>query len=128
MLMRVFSIFATLIFLLILVACTKDIGPNPDLVKKSFCDTITFSKHVRPIIQANCTSCHTPGGSGEIYGHADYTTDMYAGLKPKVDNGELMSHVIDLTATPTMPLGSSPLPQEQRDILKCWVEAGAPNN
>ena len=123
--MRVVSIFATLTCLLILAACTKDIGPNPDLVK-SFCDTISFSKHVKPIIQTNCVSCHKAGGFAGSY--ADFDTDMYPVLKTKADNGTLRGRAVDLTISPTMPYGSPPLPEEQRNILRCWIEAGAPNN
>jgi uncharacterized membrane protein len=126
MLMRVFSIFVTFICLLVVVACTKDIGPNPDLVKTNFCDTISFSKHIKPIIQANCVSCHKAGGFAASY--ADFDTDMYPVLKTKADNGTLRGRAVDLTITPTMPYGSPPLPEETRNILKCWIEAGAPNN
>jgi|JI10StandDraft_1071094.scaffolds.fasta_scaffold127466_2 hypothetical protein len=124
--MKVFSILILTVCILVLVACTKDIGPNPDLVKTEFCDTITFTKHVKPIIIKRCVSCHTAGGFAAAYG--DFNTDTYTGIKPKVDNGTFKGRVIDLTITPTMPFGMTALPADTIAILKCWLEAGAPNN
>ena len=122
--MRFFSLFTVVVCFNILIACTKDVGPNPDLVKINSCDTISFSKHVKPIIEANCISCHTPGGIG----NGDFTTDIYAGLKSKADNNTLRARAVDLTIAPTMPLNLPPLPEEQRNIIRCWIEAGAQNN
>ena len=124
--MRIFSIFSIELSILILIACTKDIGPNPDLVKTDFCDTISFTKHIKPIIDARCVTCHYPGGFAGTYG--DYQTDTYAGVKAKVDNGSFRGRVVDLTITPTMPYGMPPLSADTIAILKCWLEAGAPNN
>jgi hypothetical protein len=124
--MRLFSVFATGICLFILMACTKDVGVNPNLVPVGFCDTISFSKHIKPIIIARCVSCHQPGAVAGSF--ADYHTDTYAGIKPKVDNGTFRGRVIDLTMAPTMPYGMSPLPADTIAILKCWLEKGAPNN
>ncbi|MES2761813.1 MAG: hypothetical protein V4677_06390 [Bacteroidota bacterium] len=127
--MKLFSIFSVLLSLLILVACTKDIGPNPDLVKTDFCDTISFDKHIKPIIEANCISCHTPGQIG----NGDFDTDMYAGLKSKVDNNTLKGRAVDRTIFPNMPYSDPPyslppLSESDRKTLGCWIDAGAPNN
>jgi hypothetical protein len=125
--MKLFYIFFSALILLFVLSCTKDVGPNPDLLpKQNFCDTISFAKHIKPIIEARCTSCHTPGGFAGTYG--DYTTDTYAGIKQKVDNGSFRGRVIDLTITPTMPYQMAPLPADTIAILKCWLESGAPNN
>jgi hypothetical protein len=121
--MRVFSIFATLTCLLIVAACTKDIGPNPDLVKKSLCDTVSFNKHIKPIIVNKCVVCHVSGTSSGAPG--DFNN--YSELKTKADAGLIKARVIDQTPS-VMPQGGPPLPQEQLDMIKCWLEAGAPNN
>lgn len=107
----------------ILSSCTKDIGPNPDLVKKSVsaCDSVTFTKHIKPIVDANCVSCHYVGGSGP----GDFTT--FTDFKNYADGGRIKARVIDQLPS-VMPQGGPPLPQAELDLIKCWLEAGAPNN
>ena len=127
--MKLFSIFTIVSCFIILIACTKDVGPNPDLVKINACDTISFIKHVKPIIEANCNSCHMPGGIG----NGDFTTDIYAGLKSKVDNNTLKGRAVDRTIFPNMPYSDAPynlpaLSDADRNTLRCWIDAGAPNN
>jgi len=112
------------VFLLIgFLACTKDIGLNPDLQPKplSACDSVTFTDSIQPIMNASCTTpgCHDVGSL-----NGDLTT--YAGVKAKVDNGSFQARVIDGTPTPMPPAGL--LPAEEINRLKCWLAAGAPNN
>lgn len=107
-----------------LIACTKDIGINPDLQPKSLteCDSVTFSDSIQPIILANCATsgCHDIGSL-----NGDFTT--YAGVKVKVDNGSFQTRVIDGGGpTPMPPTGLLPGPEINK--LKCWLAAGAPNN
>ncbi len=122
--MKYFSIITTIFVLIGVISCTKDIGPDPALSRTINCDTISFTKHIKPIIEANCIGCHTPNGGG----NGDFTTDMYPVLKQKADNGSLLGRAVDLTITPTMPYGMNPLPENKREILRCWINAGAPNN
>lgn len=124
--MRLFSVFTILTSLLVLIGCTKDVGVNPNLIQVNICDTISFSKHIKPIIISRCASCHNPTGSGGAY--ADFQTDTYTGLKPKVDNGTFRGRAIDLTMMPTMPYGMSPMSADTIAIIKCWLENGALNN
>ena len=105
------------------MSCTKDIGPNPDLIPKqsNICDSVTFTKTIKPIFDSKCISCHFAGGSGP----GDFTT--YAGIKLKVDAGLIKGRLIDVTGA-IMPQGGPALPSNQLDLIKCWLDAGAPNN
>ena len=106
-----------------MLACTKDVGLNPDLVVKpvSICDSVTYTNDIKPIIDSKCVSCHYAGGTG----NGDYQTSPYAGLKQKVDNGSFKNRAIILH---DMPQGGPPLSQEEMDLINCWLDAGAPNN
>jgi hypothetical protein len=107
----------------LLLACTKDIGPNPELVVKdtNMCDSVTFTNDIKPIFDGKCVSCHVTGtGSGAPW---DFTT--YAGIKPRVDDGTIRSRVLILH---DMPQGGPVLPQSELDLITCWLDAGAPNN
>lgn len=121
--MKFFSIFTLVTVIITLASCTKDVGPNPDLIPAKIvsCDTITFAKNIKPIIVSKCVSCHYPGGTG----NGDYTTNTYAGIKLKVDAGSFKKRVIDGPAY--MP-ASGRLPDVQIEMIKCWLDAGAPNN
>jgi predicted CXXCH cytochrome family protein len=113
------AFFASLI---VFSSCTKDVGPNPDLILKtaSACDSVTFAKHIMPIFTNSCVNCHSPSGGT----NPDLTT--YDLIKTQVDAGLIKARVIDQLPTP-MPQGG-PLPQTELDLVKCWLEAGAPNN
>ncbi|MES2516125.1 MAG: hypothetical protein V4580_18365 [Bacteroidota bacterium] len=121
--MRLFTIFLTAAGLYTLAACTKDIGPNPDLVVKqtTICDSVSFINDIKPIFDAKCVSCHVTGtSSGAPW---DYTT--YQGIKDRADDGTIRNRAVILQ---DMPQGGPPLPQNEIDLIKCWLDAGAPNN
>lgn len=110
--------------LLFLGACAKDVGPDPALVPKTVnvCDSVTFSKTIKPIIDANCATsgCHTPGGSGP----GDFTT--FPDISLKVQNGSFKARVID--GVPGFMPATGRLPQPEIDKITCWLNAGAPDN
>ena len=55
-----------LLVTLFIVSCTKDVGKLPvTAATVSACDTITYTKHIKPIIDGTCISCHgTPPNPG----------------------------------------------------------------
>jgi hypothetical protein len=87
--------------------------------------TLTFNRHVAPIIFANCSSCHRPGQS------APFTLLSYA---------EVKKHAADIarvTASRYMPpwlpehgygefAGERRLSAEQLGIIQQWAKEGAP--
>ena len=119
--MKLFYTSVISISLVVTSSCTKDIGPNPDLQPKPLgaCDTITFAKHIAPIFTNQCATCHFTGGQYPEL--VDYTT-----IKTQVDGGRIQARVIDQLPSP-MPQGGS-LTQTELDLIKCWLNSGAPNN
>lgn len=110
--------------LLFMNSCTKDVGPDPALLPKVFtCDSVKFGSTIKPIIDASCATpgCHVPGGSGP----GDFTT--FADISLKVQTGSFKSYVIDGVPS-IMPKGGPRLPDDQIEKIKCWLDAGAPNN
>lgn len=110
--------------LVVFNACTKDVGPDPALIPKTVnvCDSVKFSKSIKPIIDANCSTpgCHTPGGSGP----GDFTS--FPDIALKVQNGSFKARVID--GVPGFMPATGRLPQADIDKITCWLNAGAPNN
>jgi hypothetical protein len=109
--------------LLFMNSCTKDVGPDPALLPKTLnCDSVKFGATIKPIIDANCATpgCHVAGGSGP----GDFTS--FADLSLKVQNGSFKSRVID--GTPGFMPAIGRLPDADIEKIKCWLNAGAPNN
>ncbi len=108
------------------LACTNKKGKvtpstNKPSAGSSACDTVTYAKHVLPIINASCafSGCHVAG-----FPLGDFTS--YAGVKIKVDEGKIRQKVLLDKSMPKTP--TPPLTQKQLDIISCWLEKGAPNN
>lgn len=112
----IWSSFGLLFALLVFAGCKKD-----DELENVDCSTINsgYSTQIKPIIEANCLSsgCHNNGSA-----NGDFT--IYSGLKAKADNGSFYNRVIEQK---NMPL-SKELSMDELKKIKCWLNAGAPNN
>ena len=93
--------------------------------------TVSFSAQIQPIFNANCTSCHSPGGIGPF----DITVGKaYASLVPqRVIAGNsagslLYKKISGTTAGSQMPLGGTPLSAADQTLIKNWIDQGAANN
>lgn len=79
-----------------------------------------YAANIRPIL--NSASCSTQGCHNANSQYGDITT--YNGAKAMVNNGSMYLRVVKEGNMP--PLG--PLSIENRRKIKCWIDAGAPNN
>ena len=86
---------------------------------------VTWHEHVRPIIEANCLSCHSPGGIGP------FELDTYAKAKPMA--AAIGASVASGRMPPWMPAedcqpmtGVRRLSQDEKDAVSAWAAAGAP--
>lgn len=106
---------------ILICSCTKDKGSLPGGIILSGCDSlnVTYSAVIKPIINTKCAiaGCHV-----STFASANYTS--YAGVKEKVDNGSFNNRVF---VKGDMPLSGS-LSDDERKKIKCWLEAGAPDN
>ena len=86
------------------------------------CDTVamSYSQDIRPIIDANCVSCHAPGGQQE-----SSPFDTYDGLKNYADNRKIVNRVNGVGAI--MPPSGAISKCDQLKI-EAWVNAGALDN
>ena len=103
---------------------------------------ISFSGQVQPIFTNRCVNagCH-PGGSapfplqaGVSYGrlvNVVATEAPCAGImrvKPSDAANSVLYRRLEGTCGNQMPLGLTPLPQAERDLIRDWINQGAPNN
>ncbi len=97
--------------------------------------TVTYNKHIRPILSENCFHCHGPDPKTR---EADYRLDVeadakadlggYQGIAPgSPDESELIARVLSKDPDDVMPPPDSNrfLSDEQREILRRWVAQGA---
>lgn len=89
------------------------------------CDTVnmTYSGNIKPILQANCYSCH---GNGQINGGV--TLDSYAGVKAVADDGKLISVITHAPGFPQMPQGGAKLSECNINKIRDWINRGTQNN
>lgn len=86
------------------------------------CDTtaLSYSADIRPILDANCISCHAPGGEQEG--------------SPLVTYDDVVKYTADRNIVDRTNGTGSLMPPEGKmndcnvSYIEAWVNAGAPNN
>ncbi|MDQ0592751.1 mono/diheme cytochrome c family protein [Chryseobacterium ginsenosidimutans] len=105
---------------IVLVACEsrtyEEISDNTPVPEQ-----VTYTKDVKPIIDANCISCHAPGGAASFQPWTSYDQ-----VKNNIDK------IIDRIGRPTgdpqkMPQGGS-LSPSQINIFTKWKADGLTEN
>lgn len=98
---------------------------------------LTYQADVKPILDANCVSCHVPGGAG--YEKTGLQLDSYDAIMkgtqfgPVVVAGSSVSstlyRVISGQADPSirMPHGQGALPEKNVSTIAAWIDQGAKN-
>jgi hypothetical protein len=90
------------------ISCKKKETSTNETYSPSCSGTKSFSSDVFPLIKSKCWACHNNMG--------DYTQVK-----------ALSSQIKDNVISGSMPKNDH-LTNEQKDIIVCWIEAGAPNN
>lgn len=98
---------------------------------------LTYQADIKPILDANCVSCHVPGGSG--YEQTGLQMDSYDALMkgtklgPVVVAGSSVSstlyRLVSGQADPSirMPHGQAALPDADVSKIAAWIDQGAKN-
>lgn len=98
---------------------------------------LTYQADIKPIIDANCVSCHVPGGTG--YDTTGLQLDSYEALMkgtklgPVVVAGSSVSstlyRLVSGQADPSirMPHGQAALPDADVAKIAAWIDQGAKN-
>lgn len=102
-------------------SCTRD---QIEEVALECDELVTYDNQIRPLIINSCAyaGCHAGGAPG------NFTT--YTGLTGYINNGRLESRAIIARDMPPVYaiLGPSSLMDEELELIKCWVQAGYPEN
>jgi cytochrome c553 len=96
---------------------------------------LTYQTNIKPIIDANCVSCHVPGGAG--YEKSGLRLDSHEGLMkgtkfgavviPGSSVGSTLYRLVSGQADPSirMPHGSAGLPDADVATIAAWIDQGA---
>jgi hypothetical protein len=92
---------------------------------ESGCDTtnVKYSTHIKPLIQNACQGCHSgalPGGGINLA--------SYAGVKAIADNGKFFGSISHIATYSAMPKNGNKLTDCQINMVKIWINHGAPEN
>jgi hypothetical protein len=107
-------IFVSLSIGLLVMGCDKKIGKVPVV---NVCDTTGYTKHIKPIIEANCLSCH-----GDTSPSGGFPLTTYGDVKAKGLAGKIKARVID--GVPSFMPPTGPLPEAEKALIQCWLENG----
>ena len=91
----------------------------------AICDTaiVTFSGAVKPILTANCISCHSaPNASAGVL------LTEYSSVKNRALSGQLLGVITHSPGYPPMPQNAARLSDCNIAKIKKWVTTGAPDN
>ena len=113
----------TLLALVFLQSCTYD---KEMLVPPSNCaDTlnVSYAAKVRPLLQANCFSCHGNGLS-----EGNISLDTYEQVKTLAISGRLFGAISGSPGYAPMPDGADKLSDCSIEAVGTWIREGAQNN
>lgn len=109
---------ALLLIIALVISCVNHDEPEPELCNIN--SPISYAAQIKPILDANCikSGCHN-GDNG-----AERNWIVFANVKAKAEA------IKTRTGNRTMPADIAPtgLPQNEIDLIACWVDQGAQNN
>jgi hypothetical protein len=82
--------------------------------------TVEFNRDIRPILSDRCYTCHGPDAGKRL---SKLRLDADPGDAAK---REILRRVTETDAARRMPFGGPPLPDREIELLRRWVEQGAP--
>ncbi len=114
----------------LLLSATRGSGADPQTAPAK--PSLDFVKDVRPILEARCFSCHGPDKQ-----RADLRLDRKDTALKGGDSGPvivpgksheslLLKRVGSAVEKERMPPRGDPLTAEQREVLRSWIDQGAP--
>ena len=103
---------------LLVTSCSKDEDPDPNTCSGL---TTSYSTDIKPIISANCLSCHN-GTQSE----SGIDLSSYSGVKAMADAGRLLGALHHQSGFTPMPKDAPQLSSDKLQLFDCWVQNGTP--
>ena len=130
---------AAVVLLMLAISCKHEIPlqpPQPQhIITSTSCspDTVYFQQRVLPVFISHCTQsgCHNADSHKEGIVLDSYTSIMRTGkIRPfQPNNSDIYKKIMESNFNDRMPPPpSSPLSQEEKNIIYTWIAQGALNN
>lgn len=88
-------------------------------------EPVSFKRDIAPILLARCQGCHSAKKAKGKY-RVDSFNHLTAGITAKdLEDSETYYRLITDDADERMPADADPLPKEQIELFRRWIEAGA---
>lgn len=105
----------------IVFSCAKDKAkPEDETPDPVACGTVTYEQDIKPLIAAKCSdaSCHP----------AQTPINSYQDASARADRIKIRT--VDQNPSPMPPTNSpmGPLSEDQKQLIKCWLETGKKEN
>lgn len=120
---KVFGIITVVIGIALMQRCTYDKGLLVPLVTCPDTLNVSFAAKVRPLLQANCFSCH---GNGSSLGNV--SLDTYDQVMQLATSGRLLGSISHSPGFSPMPLNADKLNNCSITAVGVWIEEGMQNN
>ena len=101
-----------------LQSCSSDSDEDFDLINDSINTKVTYTNSIKPIIDANCISCH---GTPPI-NNAPMSLNTYDQVKNAVESRNLINEIETGSMPPVGNLSTTQIQQ-----IKSWQSNGFPN-
>lgn len=103
--------------------------PEKEDDEESSCDvpeTVSYSEHIEPVLEANCYKCH----NDEDYARKADGNKMegYENIKALVDKGLVYGNITHKPGFINMPYQEKKIAECDIELIKAWIDNGAPNN
>ena len=94
-------------------------------------DKVTFEDHIKPIFRDRCLTCHNTNKKSSDLDLSSYTTLMQGGasgksIEPGDSGASYLFGLVAHTSEPYMPPNADRIPDAEVELLKKWIDAGAP--
>jgi mono/diheme cytochrome c family protein len=121
---KIFSgITVTAFGLVLLQSCTYHKEMLVPLANCPDTANVSFAANVRPLLQANCFSCHGNGAS-----EGNISLDTYDHVKQVAISGRLLGSISHSQGFAPMPLGAGKLNDCNINEISTWIREGTQNN
>ena len=96
-------------------------------------DKVTFDDNVLAVLRQRCGGCHNPDKKSGDLDVTSYTGLMQGGgsggaIEPGNASASYLYKLITHQDEPKMPPDSPPIPEEERALIKKWIEGGVLEN
>ncbi len=94
---------------------------------------ITFDDHIKPIFREHCTACHSESDKESDLALDSYSNSLAGGSSGEViaegnASGSRLFALLTHAERPFMPPDQDPIPKDQIELVKTWIEQGMPEN